>query len=137
MRTLHTDLTVNLSAAIEKKEGHAPKTTRISELVADRDWLFGEYDYYVDTSHVGSVLTYSLQIEDRDSLILALDLTEYGRKLSSTFKYNGKHPFENLFVDHGIYLRALLGEEVEAGVEHFRRKVVNSCLLYTSPSPRD
>lgn len=137
VRTLHTDLTVNLSAAIEKKEGHAPKTTRISELVADRDWLFGEYDYYVDTSHVGSVLTYSLQIEDRDSLILALDLTEYGRKLSSTFQYNGQPPFENLFVDHGIYLRALLGEEVEAGVEHFRRKVVNSDPVEVGTAPAE
>ena len=126
VRTLHSELTANLKRAIEKREGQAPKTDNVSELVADRDWLFGEYDYYVDTSHVGSVLTYSLQLEDSDSLALAVDLTEYGRRLSSTFQYAGQPPFENLFPDHGVYLKAMLGQDVEAAVAHFRRKVVDS-----------
>ena len=126
VRTLHSELTANLKRAIEKREGQAPKTDNVSELVADRDWLFGEYDYYVDTSHVGSVLTYSLQLEDSDSLALAVDLTEYGRRLSSTFQYAGQPPFENLFPDHGVYLKAMLGQDVEAAVAHFRRKVADS-----------
>ncbi len=32
-------------------------------------------------------------------------------------------PFEDVYRDHAIYLRALLGEEVDAAVEYFRRKI--------------
>ena len=126
VRTLHSELTANIKRAIEKREGQAPETEGVSELIAGRDWLFGEYDYYVDTSHVGSVLTYSLQLDDPKSLSLAVGLTEYGQRLSSTFQYAGQPPFENLFADHGVYLKALLGEDVEAAVTHFRGKVADS-----------
>ena len=126
LRTLHSELTANIKRAIEKREGQAPETEGVSELIAGRDWLFGEYDYYVDTSHVGSVLTYSLQLDDPGSLSLAVGLTEYGQRLSSTFQYAGQPPFENLFADHGIYLKALLGEDVDAAVTHFRGKVAAS-----------
>jgi hypothetical protein len=39
------------------------------------------------------------------------------------FHYRSDPPFQNMYEDHGIYLKILLGEDVEAGLAHFRRKV--------------
>ncbi len=46
-------------------------------------------------------------------MALAADLTEYGRRLSPRLLFDGPPPFEKIFDDHGIYLAALLGQDVE------------------------
>lgn len=52
----------------------------------------------------------------------ALDLTAYGRRLSSQFQYKGDQPFEDIYPSHAFYLGALLGEDVDAAVEYFRER---------------
>ncbi len=123
VRTLHGELVENLKRVIAQREGQAPDTTLVAELIAGRDWLFEDNAYYVDTSHVVSVLGFSLELEDPETLRLALNLAEYGKRLAPMYHYRGDPPFENIFEDHAIYLRALLGEDVDAAVAHFRRKV--------------
>jgi hypothetical protein len=54
---------------------------------------------------------------------LALDMTDYGRRLSPRLQYAGMPPFEDTFCDHGIFLRALLGQDVDSAISHFRKKV--------------
>jgi hypothetical protein len=54
-------------------------------------------------------------------LELALDLAEYGQRLSSQFHYRGEPPFEG-YQDYIVYLGALLGRDVDAAVAHFRQK---------------
>ena len=71
VRTLHAELVERLKNAIERVEGQAPDTSHIPTLIQDRDWLFGEYSYYVDTSHLCSIIRYSLELDDPDSLGLA------------------------------------------------------------------
>ena len=126
VRTLHGELVERLGRAITEVEGQAPTTRSVPELIAGRDWLFGEYSYYVDTSHLMSVLRFSAELDDPETLRLAVELTEYGRRLAPNFQYRGDPPFDNIAVDYGVYLRALLGEEVDAAVAHFRRKVAES-----------
>jgi hypothetical protein len=126
VRTVHGEVVERMKRAIEEVEGQAPETTDISDLIAGRDWLFGEYSYYVDTSHLMSVIRYGAELEDPETLRLALQLTDYGRKLSPHFQYRGDPPFENIAADYGVYLRALLGEDVEAAVAHFRSKAAGS-----------
>src|SRR5229473_6347137 len=62
VRTLHHDVVENLKRTISKNEETAPESNRVPELIAGRDWLFGEYDYYVDTSHLLSILRFSLDV---------------------------------------------------------------------------
>ncbi len=123
VRSLHADLAANLSRAIASGEGSAPETWHLPSLIGGRDWLFGEHAYYVDTSHVVSVLQISLDLTDREHLDLALQIAEYGRRLAPMFHFRGEPPFENIYEDHAVYLGALLGVEVEAAIAHFRRKV--------------
>ena len=133
MRKLYGELVKNLHRTIEQNEGQAPAATRVSELIAGRDWLFGEFSYYVDTSHVLAILGFSLELEDREMLDLALDLAEYGQKLSQQFHYRGEPPFEG-YQDYVMYLGALLGRDVEAGLAHFRQKAAASEVGDTAPA---
>ena len=126
VRTVHDELVARLKHAIAEVEGQASDTTNVSELIAGRDWLFGEYTYYIDTSHLLSVIRFSAELDDPETLRLAVELTDYGRRLSHHFQYKGEPPFENIAADYGVYLRALLGEDTGAAVEHFRRKVAES-----------
>jgi hypothetical protein len=53
-------------------------------------------------------------------------LTEYGKRLAPMFQYKGDPPFENIYEDHAVYLRALLGENVDESIAHFRAKMTDS-----------
>jgi len=123
---LHTDLTASLRRSIEQAEGAVAEGQSIPELIAGRDWLFEGMSYYVDTSHLVSILGYSLELTDPVMLQMAIELCEYGKKLSPMFQYRGDPPFEDIYADHAIFLRALLGDNVEAGIAHFVKKVEDS-----------
>ncbi len=126
MRTLQGDLVARLKQVISQREGQAPETRSLTELVEGRDWLFEGNSYYIDSTHVASIVQFSVDLVDRESLALALDITEYGRRLSDMFQFQGQPPFQNVYEDHGIYLRALLGEDVETAPAHFRNKVAEA-----------
>jgi hypothetical protein len=126
VRTLQRELVESLQRAIAKVEGAAPETRSVPELMAGREWLFGEYDYYVDTSHLVSILGFSLDLDDRDTLTLAVELAEYGKHLSPMFRYRGDPPFEDGCADYAVYLRALIGDGADEAIAHFRGKAVPS-----------
>jgi len=126
VRTLHHDVVENIKRTIAKAEGAAPETRNVPELVAGRDWLFGEYDYYVDTSHLVSVLRFSLDLTDCETLGLAVELAEYGKHLSTMFQFRGDPPFEDGYDGHALYLRALIGENVDDAIAHFKTKIATS-----------
>jgi hypothetical protein len=120
---LHRDLIGSLKRTIEQAEGTVPEGESVLKLINGRDWLFDGMNYYVDTSHLVSILGFCLELTDPAMLRLAIDLSEYGKRLSPMFHYRSDPPFQNMYEDHGIYLKILLGEDVEAGLAHFRRKV--------------
>jgi hypothetical protein len=124
VRTIYSELIASLSNAITCREGQAPITNSIGGLIKGRGWLFGEFDAYFDTSHVINVIRFALDLEDEDAIRLALELCEYGAHLSSQLKMRGERPFEDIYIDHAIFLRALLGEDLERAIEHFRAKIV-------------
>lgn len=126
VRTLHGELVENLHRAIAQREGNTPGTNNVSELIAGRDWLFGDMDYYVDTSHLISVIRFALDLHDDESLRLGLELCDYGAHLSAQFKYRVEPPFDNVYKDHAMYLRALLGDDVDSAIAHFRQKILDN-----------
>ncbi len=125
-QTLYDELAENLGRTIEKNEDKPPATSSISELIEGRDWLFEGNSYYIDTSHVGSIVQYAVEWTDLESLKMAVELCAYGKRLAPMFQFKGQPPFEDVFADHEIYLRALLGEDVDGAIAHFRRKIVES-----------
>jgi len=72
--------------------------TSVVELIAGRDWLFEGGNLYIENSHLVSILHH----------------------------FEAEPPFDDPYIDHAEYLRALLGENVDQAVAHFRKKVTGS-----------
>jgi len=119
---LHHELSQNLRGDIGRQAGATPTEPTIKELVVDRPWLFQEMSYHVDTTHLSSVVRFSRLLEDARQLRLALDLTEYGRRLHAQFQYAGDAPFEEMYPSHSLFFQALLGENVEESLAYFLGK---------------
>lgn len=124
VRNLHEELMERMGRVIEEQEGKRPEGEWIADWIAERDWLFGEYAYYVDTSHLTSLLPYSLEVQDPHTLALYHDLCEYGKRLSSMFQSRGQTPFDQPFIDYDEYVLALMNRDVDARLAHFRKKMV-------------
>ncbi len=125
IRRLHQDLTASVRSDIASRgQPLPPPGASIAELVRGRPWLFSEDGYHIDISHLAAVVRSSIQVSDRAVLALAFDLTEYGRNLSPRLLYEGPPPFEKVFADHGAFLGALLGIEVDRAIGVFEAKAV-------------
>lgn len=124
IRHLHGELTANLRAEIASRGQVVPPVgTTIAGLIAGCPWLFTDESYHIDISHLASVVRLSLIATDPAATALAADLTEYGRCLSPRLVFEGSPPFERIFEDHGVYLKALLDRDLEEGIAHFEQKM--------------
>jgi hypothetical protein len=135
VRKIHTDLIESLRYAITQVEGQAPDSQQIPQLIAGRDWLFDDNNYHIDTSHLASVIRFSIDLNDPLTLAQAVELTEYGKRLSPLFRYRGNPPFEDIYEDYGRYLKTLLGEDVEEGIKHFKQKLKESNIDEVGSNP--
>src|SRR5262249_4939314 len=116
------ELVHRLTADIEQQQGFKPTATTVRELIAGRDFLFGEDYYHVDVSHLSAVVQMAAQLGPCEELNLARELCEYGQRLSGRFQVQTDPPFENQYHDYAAYLSILAGDKAEEGLAHFRRK---------------
>lgn len=124
IRHLHAQLAFSIRADLAQRGETVPgEATSVAELIAGRDWLFADEAYHIDVSHLSATVRYSILVSDPATLALAVDLTEYGRRLASRLQFEGMPPFEHTFEDHCVFLHALLGQDVDAAISHFRKKV--------------
>ncbi len=122
VRALYDELRERLAAEIERQEGKMPAETSIRQLIAGRDWLFGDDSYHIDLSHLSSVVQMSMHLTPCPELEMARELCEYGQRLSGRFVNPGDPPFEDLYRAIGIYLAILAGDNVEEGLAYFRQQ---------------
>jgi hypothetical protein len=122
VRSLHGELVANVKRAIAAVEGQSPDTNSIPLLIAGRHWLFENNAQHTDSSHIVSVLRLACDLEDRETLKLAVDIADYGTHLGPMFQYEEEPPFDRAYEDRAIYLRALLGEDVDRAARHFEEK---------------
>lgn len=122
LKNVHDDLVASVRADIARQEGKQPRESTLADLVHDRDWLFQENSYHLDTTHLASTVRIARALFDEDSLRMALDLTEYGRRLSSQFQYPGDEPFAEMYPANALYFQALLGERVQEAIDYFKTK---------------
>jgi hypothetical protein len=126
VRALSRELAINLKKAIASAEGRAPDTDSIAEMIDGRDWLFAGSRYYTENSHLLSLVQASPQLQDRETLGLARELAEYGQHLDPMYHFPSQPPFTDTYTDYAAYLRAILGQDVDQCVAHFRTKVADS-----------
>ena len=124
VRHLHAQLVASLRAEIAARgQVVPPEGTSIPDLMAGRPWLFADDAYHLDVSHLAATVRTAPMLEDPATIALAAELADYGRHLSDRHKYEGESPFEQTYEDHGLYLNALIGRDVEAALDHFRGKL--------------
>jgi hypothetical protein len=124
VRRLHQDLVANLRAEIAHRGQPLPaEGAPIAELIERCPWLFADDAYHIDVSHLSAVVRIAPLVNDPTTISRAVELTDYGRNLSHRHRSEGEPPFEDHFADHGVYLRALLGDDADAAVRYFRAKL--------------
>lgn len=119
---VHEDLLASVEADVKRQVTTVAPTSQIADWITDRDWLFENNAYHIDTTHLAAVVRFAKVLTDPESLALALDLTAYGAKLAPQFHYASEEPFGELYSDHAVFFRTLLGLDVEQGLAHFREK---------------
>ncbi len=124
--SLHGQIVDNLARAILDVEGTRSESRSIAALIEGRDWLFENNAQYTDSSHIAPVLAFSAELGDRDTLRLAAELADYASRLGPLFQYSDDPPFDRAYEDRGIYLKALLGVDVDRAVRHFDEKAANA-----------
>ena len=120
--SLHAELLGSLSAEIARQEGSQPTGQSIAELVADREWLFTDDAYHIDTSHLHSVVRFARVADDPAVLAKTIDLCEYGKRLAPQFQYQTEEPFADVYGGQQRFFETLIGRNVDQGLAYFREK---------------
>jgi hypothetical protein len=134
---LHSDLVANIQADIARQETGHPTETTLEGLVAERDWLFLDNTYHIDTTHLASTVRAARLLQKPEDLRLALDLTQYGRRLSKQFQYPGDEPFVDQYPAAALWFQAQLGENVDPALEYFRERAENCDPQQHGPLPAE
>jgi hypothetical protein len=116
---LYAELVASLKREIARQEGQEPEGDSLWSLIGDRDWLFSEDAYHIDTSHLAMVVRFARWARDAEALHRAADLCEYGSRLGEQFQYDGEEPFAEFYPHHRLFFRAQFGKDVEAALKHF------------------
>ena len=123
VRSLYEQLRQRLADEVARHDDAAPAATSVKELMAGNDWMFVDEFYHIDVSHLSSVVQMSIQLPPCQELNMARELCDYGKRLSTRFQYATDPPFEDQYRDYGVYLSIVAGDNVDAGIAHFRAKV--------------
>lgn len=119
---LYEELAATVRADIAQQAGEDPPETDLLDLVTDREWLFQEGNYHIDTSHLGMTVRFARWVRDPETLRKAVALCAYGEQLDTQFQYDSEEPFPDLYRDHKLFFQAQLGERVEEALEFFGNK---------------
>lgn len=125
VRHLYRELVENIRGHIEKHEQKMPDSLSLVELLDGRDWLTAGGNHHIDTTHLASVTRIGQIVDHPDELKMLFEFTRYGQALDSDFHYEGEPPFEQSYVDYGIFYHALATREAAAigdAVQHFSKK---------------
>jgi hypothetical protein len=121
VRALHEQLVERLRNDLQARGLDAAGET-VADLIRGRDELFAEDSYHIDVSHLSSVVQMALHLPPGPELNLARGLAAYGERLSPGLRGDNDPPFEGTYADYKVYLDVLAGQDVEAGLAHFRAK---------------
>ncbi len=97
------------------------KNLSLGELIAKYKWILGG-GYHLDTTHLSSVVRFSVVLDDPELIEKALELCQYGRRLPADFQYPGTEPFVDFYPAHLAFFSALRGKNVDAALRLFEQK---------------
>ena len=125
---VHRELSDSVRSHIAREENEtdpeslAPAVTSLADLISSRPYLFADGSYHIDTSHLSSTVQIAAELDDRETLQLALDMTAYGQQLHPDLQYPSPAPFEDTYPSHAHLFSALLGLDTDEHLQVFRRR---------------
>lgn len=137
IRRVYDDLTANVRADVERREGKALADVSLTGLLDARNDLLADDNYHLDTSHLHATVRFARLVEDRELLRRAYELTEYGRRLAPLYQYASEPPFEESYVAHGRFFGAQLGRDIDAALDYFRGRAEEALAERRSTLPAE
>jgi len=126
VRRVHADLLESLQSDLRRRELTVKVESNsigpIAAIMKAHPSLLSDGSYHLDTSHLSSTVRFARVLDDRDDLILALDLARYGRQLHTQYQYASEEPFADLYLMSTYFFSVLLGENTEACLKPFLQK---------------
>jgi hypothetical protein len=122
LASVHAEVLQNVIEDIKRREGQPPQEKTLEAILQARPNMLQGGAYHLDTTHIASTVRFARVLDDQEALRMALDLAVYGRHLHSQYHYHTEEPFEPLYPMSIAFFRTLLGDNVELGLQQFRRK---------------
>jgi len=120
VRQLYGDLRYSLRSDLESRNPVVSPNASIRELIKGQDVLFAEGNYHIDVSHLHSIVGFARSLTKNDpELEQAIELCEYGSRLSEPLRYPGNPPFEDYYEAHRRFLNGLAGHGAPAALQWF------------------
>lgn len=122
LASVHAEVLQNVIEDIKRREGQPPQEKTLEAILQARPNMLQGGAYHLDTTHIASTVRFARVLDEEQALRTALDLAVYGRHLHPQYQYNTEEPFEPLYPMSIAFFRTLLGDNVELGLQQFRRK---------------
>ena len=124
VRQIYEDLHHSLKADLESRGQSVSESASIRQLMAGQDVLFAEGNYHLDVSHLHSIVGFARSLTKNDpELEQAIELCEYGNRLSEPLQYPGNPPFDRYYEAHLQFLNALAGRNVGDAMDWFLQRM--------------
>jgi hypothetical protein len=124
LQSVCRDLERRHTESSSEKSSEPPKPATLIAAIADRDWLFEEGNYHVDVSHLGAVVRFARFLtRESPNLGQAIELCEYGRRLSSQFQYPADPPFDDYYLAHLHFFKVLENSDRPKSLDYFRERL--------------
>ncbi len=124
---IHDELFNSVRQSLKDQEQPSESTPlssnlSLSEIIESFPGLSADGARHIDPTHLASAMRIARLLEDSDDILVANQLANFGSKLPEDFQYPSAPPFEDTYLDHGLFFSALLGEQVDQTVQHFKSK---------------
>jgi hypothetical protein len=127
VRHLYGELLQSVCRDIERRGEEKFTGTTLREAITGRDWLFDDGNYHVDVSHLGSVVRFARFLSPESTeLETAIQLSEYGMRLSPQFQFPADPPFDAYYTAHLHFFRILADDQRNEAIEYFRERLRSS-----------
>ena len=120
---LHEQLRERLAQDLEARNLPHSEDQTIIEWIADTPELFGEDMVHIDVSHLSSVVQMALNLPKCPEILSAIELSQYGERLSPGMQGDNDPPFEKTYADYSVFLKLIAGQEFEEGLAYFEEKL--------------
>jgi hypothetical protein len=129
VRALYDQLRDRLTGDLNGRGVSVPADASVRQIITGRDELFTDDSYHIDTSHLSSVVQFAMHLPPCPEHDLAVELCEYGAKLSPNLQGDTHPPFDGGYADYKVYLDVIGDRDREGGIAHFKAKLADATAM--------